>query len=81
MPVTLPDELLRTAHLSEAEMKAEIALALFEQERLTLAQAATFAELPQLDFQALMASRDIPIHYDIEELTQDLERVRRLPSN
>ena len=78
MPVTLPDGLLESAKLTEAELKAELALALFQQERLTLGQAAELAGLPQLDFQRLLADRRIPIHYGIEEMQQDLRRVQEL---
>ena len=60
-------------------MKAELALALFQRERLTLGQAALLAGLPQLDFQRLLASRQIPLHYGLEEMEQDLERAKRLP--
>ena len=81
MPVTLPDDLLQSAKLTEAELKTELALALFQQERLTLGQAALLAGLPQLDFQRLLASRQIPLHYDIEAMEEDLQRAnpRRLP--
>ena len=65
MPVTLPDDLLQSTKLTEAELKAELALALFQRERLTLGQAAILAGLPQLDFQRLLASRRIPLHYGI----------------
>jgi predicted HTH domain antitoxin len=42
--------------------KAELALALFQREYPTLSQAAALADLPQLDFQRLLASRRIPLH-------------------
>lgn len=78
MPVTLPDDLLRSTRLTEPELKAELALALFQRELLTLGQAALLAGLPQLDFQRLLASRRIPLHYGIEAMEQDLERAKRL---
>ncbi len=78
MTFTLPDELLRSTRLTEAELRAEFALALFQQERLTLGQAALLAGLPQLDFQRLLASRQIPLHYGIEAMEEDLQRVNRL---
>jgi predicted HTH domain antitoxin len=37
MPVTISDEMLAAAHLSEPELKQELALVLFQKERLTLA--------------------------------------------
>src|ERR1022692_257140 len=35
MPVTISDEVLTAAHISEPELKQELALTLFQQERLT----------------------------------------------
>jgi len=78
MPVTIPDEVLSAAHISEQELKQELALALFQQERLTLAQASRFAEMGQLAFQALLADRRIPIHYGIEEFREDLRTLRQM---
>ena len=78
MPFTLPDELLRSTKLTEAELKTELALALFQRELLTLGQAALLAGLPQLDFQRILGSRGIPIHYGLEAMEQDLDRAKRL---
>jgi len=63
--------------MSESELKQEVALTLFQQERLTLAQASRLAEMTQLKFQALLADRQIPIHYGIEEFHEEF---RNLPS-
>jgi predicted HTH domain antitoxin len=76
MPLTVSDELLQTAHLSEAELLREIAVTLFQQDRLTLGQAAAFAGLAQLDLQRILASRQIPLHYGLEDLEHDLATVR-----
>jgi predicted HTH domain antitoxin len=78
MPVTIPDEVLAAAHISGPELKQELALTLFQQERLTLAQASRFAEMGQLAFQALLAERQIPIHYGIEEFRDDLRTLRQM---
>jgi predicted HTH domain antitoxin len=73
MPLPVSDELLQTPHLSEAELLREIAVTLFQQDRLTLAQAASFAEITQLEMQRILASRRIPLHYGLEDLEQDLD--------
>ena len=78
MPVIIPDELLAAARLTEPELKMELALTLFQQERLTLAQASRLAGMSQLDFQRLLADRHITIHYGKEEFQQDLETLRRM---
>ena len=77
MAVTISDEVLSAAHITESELKRELAIALFQQERLTLAQASRFAEVSQLSFQALLADRQIPIHYGVEEFREDLRTLRQ----
>jgi predicted HTH domain antitoxin len=77
MPVTISDEVLSAAHISEPELKQELALVFFQQERLTLAQASRIAEMTQLAFQALLAERQIPIHYGVEEFREDLRTLRQ----
>lgn len=77
MQVTIPDEVVTAAHLNEFEVKQELALTLFQQERLTLAQACRLAGLSQLAFQALLAERQIPVHYGIEDFREDLRGIRR----
>jgi predicted HTH domain antitoxin len=79
MIVTLPDDVLEGTGLTEMELVRELALTLFQSERLTLGQAARLCYIPQLDFQRLLASRRIPVHYGQEEMLQDLRRVEALP--
>jgi len=78
MPITISDEVLAAAHMTEPELKQELAVTLFQQERLTLAQASRLAGLGQLAFQALLAAREIPIHYGIEEFHADLRTLRQM---
>lgn len=77
MPVTISDEVLTAAHISEPELKQELALTLFQQERLTLGQAARLAEMSHLAFQALLAERRVPIHYGVEEFRKDLRTLQQ----
>lgn len=78
MPVAIPDEVLEAARMTEEEMRQEFAVFLFQQEKLTLAQASRFAGMTPLEFQHLLASRRIPLHYGIEDLDEDLETLRGL---
>jgi predicted HTH domain antitoxin len=75
MSVVISDEVLQTVQMSEAELLQEIALMLFQQERFTLGQASRFALMNQLQFQRLLASRQIPLHYDIAELREDVKNL------
>jgi len=78
MPVIIEDAVLQAAHMNEAAVKLELALALYAQDRLTLAQATRFAAVGQLDFQSCLAKRRIPLHYDSEDLRQDFETLEAL---
>jgi predicted HTH domain antitoxin len=59
--------------MSETELLTEIAVMLFQKEKFTLAQASRFAKMDQLQFQRLLANRQIPLHYDIDELREDVK--------
>jgi predicted HTH domain antitoxin len=76
--VTVPDELLDAAGLTEREMAAEVALELYRREKLTMGQAARLAGVHLTEFWKLMATRDIYIHYDVEDLEQDIATLRKL---
>jgi predicted HTH domain antitoxin len=78
MPVTITDDVLAAAHLSEPELRRELAVALFREERLTLGQASRLAEMDQLAFQAVLADRKIPVHYGVDEFREDLRTLGAL---
>jgi predicted HTH domain antitoxin len=78
MSLTIPDEVLQAARMSESELRQELAVMLFEKEKLTLAQASRLADMDRLQFQHLLASRGISIHYGVEEFEQDLATLRDL---
>jgi predicted HTH domain antitoxin len=78
MSITIPNEILAATRMTEAEMKQEIAVMLFQKEKLTLAQASRFALMNAIAFQHLLASRQIPVHYDVEDFEQDIKNLREM---
>jgi len=78
MTITIPDSILESARMSESELRQEIAVLLYEKEKLTLAQASRLAEMDRVKFQHLIASRGLTMHYGVEELEQDLATLRGL---
>ncbi|MEO8495892.1 MAG: UPF0175 family protein [Planctomycetota bacterium] len=78
MSVLIPDEVLQAARMSASELKEEIAILLFQKEKLTLGQASRFCDLPVAMFQHCLASRRIPIHYGADDFEQDLQTLRKL---
>jgi predicted HTH domain antitoxin len=59
MSLTLPTELLQKAQMTEAQMRQEIAIMLYQQQRLQLEQAAELTKMAIDDFYQLLVSRNI----------------------
>lgn len=78
MSFTIPDDLLQAARMSEEEMRQEIAVLLYQKEKLTLGQVCRFAQMSPLEFQQLVSSRGIPMHYGVHDFEQDLDTLRVL---
>lgn len=78
MNLVIPDEILQATRMSATELSQEIAVMLFEKDKLTLGQASQVAGMSQWQFQQLLASRQIPVHYDVAELEEDLKTVQEL---
>jgi predicted HTH domain antitoxin len=79
MSLTIPDDLLAAAHISEDEALQELAIALFQQERLTTGKAARLARMNKFAFQELLMKRKIPLYRPtIEDFEQDLATLRKL---
>ncbi|HEY9695247.1 MAG TPA: UPF0175 family protein [Oculatellaceae cyanobacterium] len=78
MSITIPDEVLASTRMTETEMKQEIAIMLFQKEKLTLAQASRLAGMNRIAFQHLLASRQISVHYDVEDFEQDIKNLREM---
>ena len=78
MSLTITDEVLYASRMTEAELQREVAVLLFQQEKITLARAASLAGMDQIRFQHLLASREIPIHYDVEDFESDIRTLREL---
>lgn len=78
MGMVIPDEVLQASRLTETELMIEIAVMLFQKEKLSLGQASRLANLGHLEFQHLLASRDRSVHYDVPDFEEDLETLREL---
>ncbi len=78
MKQLIPDDIIEATGMSESELKIEIAVQLFKLEKITIEQASRLAGMPRLEFQHLLASRRISIHYGIEDFKNDLETLKRI---
>jgi predicted HTH domain antitoxin len=72
MIIEIPD-----VGLTEQELRQVLAIVLFQQHRATLAKAAEVVALTRLDFQHLLAARQIPAYYGLDEWAEDLQGLRK----
>jgi predicted HTH domain antitoxin len=61
MPVTIPDELLREAGLTEQEAQMEIACRLYDAGTLTMPQATHWAGVSRVELEAALIERRLPL--------------------
>jgi predicted HTH domain antitoxin len=70
--IEIPDNL----PLTEADLRTELAIVLFQQDHISLGRASKIAGIHIMDFQKLLASRGVSVHYDIEEFQEDIQHLR-----
>jgi predicted HTH domain antitoxin len=64
--------------VSESAILTELAIVLYEREKLSVGWAARLAGMDKWAFNDLLADRKIPMHYDAADLERDLETLRKL---
>lgn len=76
LTVPLPPILEKTMQPQNA--KLHLAVGAFAAEEVTLGQGAEIAGISQADFMRELSKRRIPLHYDWQEFTEDLQTLVRL---
>lgn len=74
----LPPGFLEATHLTSDELRLELALTLFQQQRLSFGKARELAELSAAAFQQELGRRGIAPHYDVGEFDEDVATLRGL---
>ncbi len=75
--IVIPGKVLAEAGLSRSAFLIDLAVYLYDKERLTMGQARKLAALDQLAFQKALAERGVLIHYDVEDLHEDLHNLQQ----
>lgn len=74
----IPAAVIAKTQMSHEEFLVDLAVYLYDKERLSMGQAKKLAGLTQLEFQKEMSKRDVYLKYDIEDLEEDLRNLRTL---
>ncbi len=81
MPLTIPDQLLAEATLSEREARLEIACRLYDAGTLTMPQATRWGGVTRVELEAALLERGLPlIRIDERYWAQEVENLERLRS-
>jgi predicted HTH domain antitoxin len=78
MSVTISDDILKAAKMTDSQLKLEIAIMLFQQDKISIGKARNLAGMTLLEFQKEIAKRKICIHYDVEELEEDIKTLQAM---
>jgi len=76
--IEIPSEVVHAARMTSQELRRELAISLFQQGRLSFGKAREMADMTIWAFQHLLASREISVHYDVDEYERDLITLKEL---
>lgn len=81
MPLLISDEQLKQAGLTEQDARLELACRLFDANRLTLHQAATWVGLDRVSMESELLSQGISVYrFHDEDAAIELAAARRIGS-
>lgn len=78
MSVTIPDDIVQSTHMTEDELKIEIAVMLYKQQKISSGKARSWTGLTVIEFQHELAKRGLFINYDAEDLEADIKTLQSL---
>jgi len=76
--LVISGNVLEELRMSPSELMIDLAVYLYDMERLTIGQAKKLANLTQIEFQNEMSKRGVFIKYDIEDLEKDLMTLKSM---
>lgn len=76
--LVISGSVLEELQISPKDLMTDIAVYLYDKEKLSVGQAKKLAGLTQVEFQKEMSKRGVFIKYDIEDLEKDLDMLKRL---
>ena len=80
MIIEIADELLSNK-VTGKDLLIEIALYLFAKEKISLGKAADIIGVSKMEMQHIAGSKGIPMHYDMEMITNDIDVIKWYSQN
>ena len=80
--IEFPEEVVKILNVPKdelsSELKVQIALYFYEKGKLSFGKARQLSGLSVWEFMERLKDNQIPIRYDIEELKEDIETIKKL---
>lgn len=76
--LVISGKVLEELNISPSELMIDLAVYLYDKEKLSLGQAKKLAGLTQIQFQHELVKRGVFLKYDMEDLEKDLENLALL---
>ena len=78
MSIVIPDNILQATKMTEDELKLEIAIMLYKQEKISSGKVCAWTGLTVIEFQHELAKRGLYINYDVEDFQLDVKTLQLL---
>lgn len=78
MSVVIPDDILQATKMTEDELKLEIAIMLYKQQKISSGKVRAWTGLTVIQFQNELAKRGLCINYDVEDFQADIQTLQSL---
>jgi predicted HTH domain antitoxin len=78
MSVTIPDDILKATQMSEDDLRLEIAIMLYKQQKISSGKVRAWTGLTVIEFQNELAKRDIYLNYDVQDFQADVQTLQTL---
>lgn len=78
MTLVIPEDILQASQMTEKEIQLEIAILLYQKEKISSGMVRAWTGLNVLEFQHELAKRNLYLNYDVEDFEQDLQTLRSM---
>jgi predicted HTH domain antitoxin len=76
--IEIPQDILDSARITLTDLKVELSLLLYEQNRLSIGKARELAKMSLWEFRQLLAYRKIPVHFNVSDLNDDVAILKQM---
>jgi len=76
MSVVIPNDILQATKMTEDEMILEIALMLYDRQKISSGKVRAWTGLTVIEFQHELAKRGLYLNYDVEDFQSDVQTLQ-----